>query len=875
MSTPGRNSSHGSTGKANPFKNLIRRKSLELGRFFDGNAGSSSQASNNGSEASLNQDVSQNTPTALNHEATPDTGRAGAPTPTFPPRPTTRRPAFTLGLPWRPQSEYLSQGSPGVQTSLSKSQKRFIRAFPELADIAKVPAAYCLPCLATPPQTPPPEHPGTPGSTTMSPSNTLSTLTSSAFSTTSSTTTLACPGHFHDYSCALEREILWQGTLYVAATHVCFYGKHFGKTVKVIIDYRDLILIEREKKMGVFPSSIRLRVAIASSSQSGSAPPNSQDTKGTAIGKDSTAVALSGIQTTKDYVLTSLMSREQAFADIEKNWQAHHQFHATTCIGGLLTPQLESPGSSEMNLTGLIDSENGTSTGFGMDGRLRSRGMLNMHKVPRTYSVITDEAFSSSENLNRPHLRERASTSLIRPSTPTSHDTVSSWVAAAALATSGSDLPIQPIGNPIVFSESRRGSVASVGSSDRQEPTSGLIGFLQRRSSLAHKLKRNESEGRGDNLSDSGSDAAQEHGEDVTRLPLDASAVATIVPVQPFITQDPPLLAAQRQDGSLGSSTPPPTLISPSLTTTKVSRSLSTVQTDAKPGSMHGMTKHTRDEKLPSGPVACGCSRHYKNAVVSTVVPLPVSLCFEILFSAADAGLGDKLGCDTHRLKDGSTDILIMPWLHDDDQPQGSNKPDWEDRQRRLEYSVSFKVPMLAKTSTACFEVQKVIQFSPFAILVHSESKTPNVPYGEHFSTVNQICMTWESEGRTRIKCFTEVKFKRSIMWSSKVEAGSLEGSGGFYKEFIRQLEQLVESNRDQLLRSYEARLLATSLISNPPGKGNDPAGCISRSEETRPLISSRHLCGPYSPTIHHAFRIKSGRIVRKCRQGSVISSAE
>ncbi|KAF9118391.1 hypothetical protein BGW39_001223 [Mortierella sp. 14UC] len=152
---------------------------------------------------------------------------------------------------------------------------------------------------------------------------------------------------------------------------------------------------------------------------------------------------------------------------------------------------------------------------------------------------------------------------------------------------------------------------------------------------------------------------------------------------------------------------------------------------------------------------------------------------------------------------------------------------------------------MLAKTSTACFEVQKVIQFSPYAILVHSESKTPNVPYGEHFSTVNQICMTWESEGRTRIRCFTEVKFKRSIMWSSKVEAGSLEGSGGFYKEFIRQLEQLVESSRDQLLRSYNAKMLESRLIPGPfSGDVHDPAmnspGCTSGSKESRPLLSTR-----------------------------------
>ena len=765
---PDRTSSTGSLGKANPLKNIIRRKSLELGRFFDGSAGSSSQKSNSkglrkaygitlcnttksnatpptdknslssyfspdGSRASFEQDASQSTP-PLSLESS----RAGTPIPTSPSRPTTRRPNLTLGLPWRPQSEYFSQGSPGVQTSLSKSQKRFIRAFPELADLAKVPAAYCLPCLATPPHTPP-EHPLTPGSTSLSASNTLSTLASSVFSTTSSTTTLTCPGHFHDYSCALEREILWQGTLYVAATHVCFYGKHFGKTVKVIIDYRDLLLIEREKKMGVFPSSIRLRVSLVETIPPTSAVRDSSETKGdtnTNINNNGAGAAEpKPLATTKDYVLTSLMSREQAFADIERNWQAQRHFQKSACISGLPTPQLESPGGSEKNLAGLVDSGNGRDMTLGLDSRVKPWTILNRHKIPRTYSVISDEVFSSPENLDRPHLRERASTSLIRPSTPVSHEHIGSWRAAAAATGVGSDHPSQSSGIPASVSEGRRGSVASIGSSDKQELTSGLIGFLQRRSSIVHKWKRSESGG-GGNFSDSSSEAAQDLREDVTPSPVDVSLTATAVTTtQSSTLQDSPLLAAQRQDKALRASTPPPTLISPSLTTIKVSHTLSTIQTDAKPGSTHGMTKHIRGESddglqitsdergttpgqavmvttisnkastipgnfstppLPSGPVSCGCSRHYKHAVVSTVVPLPVDLCFEILFSGAGAGLGDNLGCDTHRIKDGSTDILIMPWQHENQLQDGDevDKMSWVDQQRRLEYSVSFKIPM-------------------------------------------------------------------------------------------------------------------------------------------------------------------------------------
>ncbi|KAF9093315.1 hypothetical protein BGX23_003483 [Mortierella sp. AD031] len=697
-------------------------------------------------------------------------------------------------------------------------------------------------------------------------------MTSSAFSTTSLTATLACPGHFHDYSCALEREILWQGTLFVAATHVCFYGKHFGKTVKVIIDYRDLVLIEREKKMGVFPSSIRLRVTTPESSSLSSVSPSSQGTKdNTSITHgEPRSTTLPGTQATKDYVLTSLISREQAFADIERSWLAHRQF-LSVCSTGLPTPQIDSPGGSEKNMAELVDHGD-VEGGCGLKSRASSRHFFDRYKIPRTYSVISDEAISSSENLNRLHLRERTSTSFIRSSTPISQELISTWAAAAAVEAS------------TAVTDSRRGSVASIGSSDRQESPSGLVGFFQRRSSLVHTWKKNEGSSGGDS-SDSNSDTPQDQSEDVIASSLEVAPVATTSAITPpFVLEDSTLLMAQRQNDTLRSTTPPPTLISPSLTTTKVSRSLSTVQTDATPGSTHGMTKHIRGESsdalliapeengasaqscnhnlsafsdkesnrptpqpvLPSGPVSCECSRHYKNAVVSTVVAVPVELCFEILFSGAGAGLGDKLGCDTHRIKDGSTDILIMPWQHEDQGQvsSGVNGPAWEDQQRKLEYSVSFKVPMLAKTSTACFETQKVIQFRPFAILVHSESRTPNVPYGEHFSTVNQICMTWESEGKTRIKCFTEVKFKRSIMWSSKVEAGSLEGSGGFYKEFIRQFEQLVDSQGEQLLRAYESRNSVSTLVPISTDDEHGPAMATTirtvGSVEMCPSLTSR-----------------------------------
>ncbi|KAG0362533.1 hypothetical protein BGZ54_008586 [Gamsiella multidivaricata] len=232
------------------------------------------------------------------------------------------------------------------------------------------------------------------------------------------------------------------------------------------------------------------------------------------------------------------------------------------------------------------------------------------------------------------------------------------------------------------------------------------------------------------------------------------------------------------------SPTPPPSLLSPSLTTTKVSHSSSTVHgVTPRQGGSAGMVVHVRKESgeknfdeedmttevqakqtstvfssgasqrsfvstitdLPNttgspdmivAVASCGCERHYKHAILSTVVPIPLEKCFELLFSGQGAGLGNELMVETKRAIDGSTDVKTTPWMKNDRECCIASQDTWEGANRRLEYSIPFKVPM------------------------------------------------WN----TRIKCFVEVLFRKTILWGNKIEAASVESADGFLKEFIRRL---------------------------------------------------------------------------------------
>ncbi|KAF9423062.1 hypothetical protein BGZ94_008403 [Podila epigama] len=746
--------------------------------------------------------------------------------------PTGRRPAFSVALPWRPQSEHFSSNtSSNPHTKYTKAQLKFIRAFPELADMITVPAAYCVPCLATPPHTPPESLSSlSTGYSTPSPSNTFSTLTLSNTSlSTSSTSTLTCRGHFNDFSCALEREILWQGTLFVTAAHVCFYGKYFRKTVRITIDYNDLVSIDREKKMGVFPSSIRLRVRVP------------------AKGHDSD-------RQFKDYVLTSLISREQAFAEIERNWTAHRYMMKSLLRRTSISPR-------DTRFDDIIDNdEDRVPTTSGQDEKMASIGrrMRDIRLLaPRSYSVISDDAFSSIENIDQAGFQE----SQLPPNQKTE--------ALPIVEPRTTKVPLEvgegPPGLSALMNEGRRGSVASVASSSERQDGNRLFGYLQRKHS---SLCRGKS-------STVASDQQETHPDNVVEQQEVIALSSGELDLSSDNMSTSSLTTSSVRSESHSASTPSSTLISRSLTTTKVSQKLATSepvlvhasqlaveqppiaikspsqQNCLPPFSTQHETQHVDIEpstthllptppsslpvNLPTKPVSCGCSRHYKHAVVSRIISLPLQLCFELLFSGFGAGQGDSLCCDTHRCKDGSTDIKITPWKA----PHTSSSENtnatgrkWTSETRQLEYSVSFKVPMLAKTSTACYEVQQVTEYSDYVILVHSESRTPNVPYGEHFSTVNQICMTWEAPGKTRIQCFTEVKFKKSIMWSGKVEAGSLEGSGGFYKEFIGQLAEIAESPHGSALRERASRSTDDAMPSHQ--RGHEHGLALNHASATR-----------------------------------------
>ncbi|KAK9456873.1 hypothetical protein V1511DRAFT_520753 [Dipodascopsis uninucleata] len=59
-----------------------------------------------------------------------------------------------------------------------------------------------------------------------------------------------------DYGCALSREILLQGRMYISEQHICFNANIFGWVTNLVISFDEVVAIEKKTTVGLFPNAI-------------------------------------------------------------------------------------------------------------------------------------------------------------------------------------------------------------------------------------------------------------------------------------------------------------------------------------------------------------------------------------------------------------------------------------------------------------------------------------------------------------------------------------------------------------------------------------------------------------------------------------------
>lgn len=62
-----------------------------------------------------------------------------------------------------------------------------------------------------------------------------------------------------DYSCSYHRTLLNQGWLYISMSYCCFYSSVLGTDTKVVIEFKQVVELSKEKsKSGLVSDTIRI-----------------------------------------------------------------------------------------------------------------------------------------------------------------------------------------------------------------------------------------------------------------------------------------------------------------------------------------------------------------------------------------------------------------------------------------------------------------------------------------------------------------------------------------------------------------------------------------------------------------------------------------
>ncbi|KAB8208173.1 hypothetical protein BDV34DRAFT_58746 [Aspergillus parasiticus] len=98
-----------------------------------------------------------------------------------------------------------------------------------------------------------------------------------------------------DYGCALQREIIRAGRVYVSDRHICFCSNILGWTATLVISFAEVVAIEKESTAFIFPNAIAIQT------------PHDRHVFRSLLNRDATFELLSNIWKTNTPALQSMM----------------------------------------------------------------------------------------------------------------------------------------------------------------------------------------------------------------------------------------------------------------------------------------------------------------------------------------------------------------------------------------------------------------------------------------------------------------------------------------------------------------------------------------------------------------------------------------
>ncbi|KAH8250925.1 hypothetical protein KR038_007682, partial [Drosophila bunnanda] len=544
-----------------------------------------------------------------------------------------------------------------------------------------------------------------------------------------------------DYSCALQRDILVQGRLYVSQNYVCFHANIFSWETYVSIKWKDVTAITKEKTALVIPNAISI-----------------------ASGKDK-------------YFFATFTSRDKSFLMLFRVWQntlMNKQFspqeiwkYVHNCYGeelGLTT-------DDEDYIDPTLDNDNETDFDFqtAIDDDSQSQ--------PQSQQ-------SNQSNQSNPQLPQSGNSSAssgggaVRASAPRKSKTkyfFNSSKSSANASASGSDnnktRESSRKSNKKMKQNAKELTLSSVKPAEQSVSvtmaavTSASSSSTAGSTTASSTTIANHTAGSGSgSVSGSGTAAASSSGSDKksaekkvsTSSNSSATAAATA--------------ATSAATSVSGATAMEPKLESKRKPSKKGGKNVDeTVPTDVSDSS------DSEENNAPFVPTTECTSTHEGRQIVHTILPISVDTLFNLLFSKS------KFITDFHAMRK-STDLIMGEWSKND---EGLNV-------RTVNVTVQLAASVGPKTSKVT-EYQTMRECSKPGELYSIDVNSVNagIPYADSFSVLIHFCLARTVDDHTMLSIHTQIKYKKSIWGVVKgfIEKNTWAGLEDFFGAQLHALQ--------------------------------------------------------------------------------------
>ncbi|KAI9502521.1 hypothetical protein BX070DRAFT_226305 [Coemansia spiralis] len=607
-----------------------------------------------------------------------------------------------------------------------------------------------------------------------------------------------------DYGCALQRDILVQGRLYLTENYVCFYSNIFGWVTNLIIVFDEIVSIEKKMTALIIPNAIQISTLHA------------KHFFGSFIYRDSAYNQLYDLwaksKNEKNAGLPEIGHAEDGSGagDVSRHREdVLNAYQSLTEESGDESQDGDDRGNDA--LTGSVieedeDEDELSNDDIEADGRMEAQSGFEEESEG---SISDTESERSTKSIDKRRRRLEGDVSKIDVA-KVPLDIGHSAAAAAASVLSANNKATKPLEKGQVralVADTHTGSDINTASGDGDATPSTAGGISPVSSQAGAETTGNSPTANGT--------------ADISRAPSQLSTMATKVPTGAGATGTPAaqgsatsLATRAANDAGQGSiangaaiSESTKKLLSKVPRTPDATDTASLSSLRRSKSSSKKQVSSTGTQQPLHKPTSCSCgaggqAAHYALEALDASFPLSLPLLFRVVFSTAipldieekyipeDKVNKEELAksCTKRIIECGNSDVKTEGWV-----------PDPADDGLKMciysyEKALGFSIGPKSTTVEDTFRIT-MMDFDK-AVIVEQVVKTPNVPSGTSFFVKIRHCLTWAAGpannppgGWSQYKMTFEVEWIKSSWIKNAIEKGTVDSNkqaGEMLEKYIR-----------------------------------------------------------------------------------------